>query len=440
LGRVCDPPIVERGLKRFDEAVDSAILRLTKAVGNGDPLGPQEMCESFKNSTILRSLPTALGGLGIVRHAGIVNEKASEKSRELTKVFLNKFLPSLLPGIALWDVIVNLNGARNMESEILPLMFDSTPPDYFAGQQQQQQQIQSDDDNELQQQQPISSKAIILAFHKRVAYNLHLKLFSLENKQAEAAWLVSSQYKNSGRWLAGRNNIFYGKFGLLGDDFLEALRLRLLLPPILDDDLEINPRKCSCGHLCSVTKPFHLLDCKHSKAFITGRHNKIRDLLFQFIKDCLPEGSVVQKEIPFQVTTTTMITADLQYEIDNNINYIDVTVANPASQSYLDMGSTTTADVASKHREQAKSRHYAVLGNAVQTGRFIPFALEATGRLGPAAVRFIERMAGLRHDLKNRLIDQINVVMAHFNGQLIFNRRDQLVLIPPPPMEIPTED
>jgi hypothetical protein len=62
-----------------------------------------------------------------------------------------------------------------------------------------------------------------------------------------------------------------------------------------------------------------------------------------------------------------MIT-DLQYEIDNNINYIDVTVANPASQSYLDMGSTTTADVASKHREQAKSRHYAVLRNAVQTG------------------------------------------------------------------------
>jgi hypothetical protein len=444
LARVCDPPIVEEGLKRFDKAVDSAILRLTKAVGDGDPIGPQEMCETFKNSTILRSLPTALGGLGIVRHAGIVNEKASEKSRQLTKVFLNRFFPSLLPGIGLWDVIVNINGARNLESEILPLMFDSTPPDYFLNTQEEQQQPHQDhrdNDNELQQQQPISSKAIILAFHKRVVQNLHMKLFRLENKHAEAAWLVSSQYKNSGRWLAGRNNIFYGKFGLLGDDFLEALRLRLLLPPILDDDLEINPRKCSCGHLCAVTKPFHLLDCIHSKAFITGRHNKIRDLLFQFIKDCLPEGSVVQKEIPFQITTTTMITADIQYEMDNNINYIDVTVANPASQSYLNMGSTTTADVASKHKEQSKTRHYAVLGNAVQTGRFIPFALEATGRLGPAAIRFIERLAGLRHDLRNRLIDQINVVMAHFNGQLIFNRREQLALIPPiphPPLSIPT--
>jgi hypothetical protein len=270
-----------------------------------------------------------------------------------------------------------------------------------------------------------------------VAQNLHLKLFSQENKLAEAAWLVSSQYKNSGRWLAGRNNIFFGKFGLLGDDFLEALRLRLLLPPILDDDLENNPRKCLCNHICSAAKPFHLLDCKLSKAYITGRHNKIRDLLFQFIKDCLPEGSVIQKEIPFQVTTTTMITADIQYETNNNIHYIDVTVANPASQSYLNMGSATTADVASKFKEQAKSRHYEVLGNAVQTGRFIPFALEATGRLGPAAVRFIERMAGLRYDLKNRLIDQINVVIAHFNGQLIFNRREQLVLIPPPPLSIP---
>jgi hypothetical protein len=413
---------------------------MTKAVGDGDPIGPQQMGETFKNSIILRSLPTALGGLGITRHAGIVNEKASEKSRQLTMEFLDGFLPSLLPGTNLWNVIVNLNGARNLESEILPLMFDSTPPNFLQNTQEQQQpqQIQQDDDNELQQQQPISSKAIILAFHKRVAQNLHLKLFSQENKRAEAAWFVSSQYKNSGRWLAGRNNIFYGKFGLLGDDFLEALRLRLLLPPILDDDLELNPRKCSCGHICSATRPFHLLDCVYSKAFITGRHNKIRDLLFQFVKDCLPEGSVIQKEIPFQVTTTTMITADIQYETDNNINYIDVSVANPASQSYLNLGSATTADVASKHREQSKTRHYEVLGNAVQTGRFIPFALEATGRLGPAAVRFIERMAGIRHDLKNRLIDQINVVMAHFNGQLIFNRREQLVLMAPPPPPQPS--
>jgi hypothetical protein len=441
LARVCDPPIVEEGLKRFDSAVDSAILRLTKAVGDGDLIiRPQQMGESFKNSSILRSLPTALGGLGIVRHAGIVNEKASEKSRQLTKKFINKFLPFLLPGTELWDIFINYNGARNLESEILPLMFDSTPPDFLQNSQEQQQpqQIQQDDDdNELQQQQPISSKAIILAFHKRVAQNLHLKLFSQENKRAEAAWLISSQYKNSGRWLAGRNNIFYGKFGLLGDDFLEALRLRLLLPPLLDDDLEINPRKCLCEHICSATKPFHLLDCKLSKAYITGRHNKIRDLLFQFIKDCLPEGSVIQKEIPFQVTTTTMITADIQYETNNNIHYIDVAVANPSSQTYLNLGSATTADVATKHKEQAKSRHYEVLGNAVQTGRFIPFALEATGRLGPAAVRFIERMAGLRYDLKNKLIDQINVVMAHFNGQLIFNRREQLVLIPPPPLSIP---
>jgi hypothetical protein len=443
LARVCDPPIVEEGLKRFDIAVDSAILRLTKAVGDGDLIiEPQQMGETFKNANILRSLPTALGGLGIVRHAGIVNEKASEKSRQITKSFVNKFLPLLLPGTQVWDMVVNFNGARNLESEILPLMFDSTPPNFlqFSQEQQPQQIQQGDDDNELQQQQPISSKAIILAFHKRVAQNLHLKLFSQENKRAEAAWLVSSQYKNSGRWLAGRNNIFYGKFGLLGDDFLEALRLRLLLPPILDDDLEINPRKCGCGHICSATKPFHLLDCGLSRAYVTGRHNKIRDLLFQFIKDCLPEGSVIQKEIPFQVTTTTMITADIQYETNNNIHYIDVAVANPSSQSYLNMGSASTADVASKHKEQAKSRHYEVLGNAVQTGRFIPFALEATGRLGPAAVRFIERMAGLRSDLKNRLIDQINVVMAHFNGQLISNRRDQLVLIPPPPLSIPLEE
>jgi hypothetical protein len=59
LARVCDPPIVEEGLKRFDKAVDEALLRLTKAVGDGDLIGPELMGETFKNANILRSLPTA---------------------------------------------------------------------------------------------------------------------------------------------------------------------------------------------------------------------------------------------------------------------------------------------------------------------------------------------------------------------------------------------
>jgi hypothetical protein len=287
---------------------------------------------------------------------------------------------------------------------------------------------QQEQNQQQQQQQLISSKAIILAFKKRVAHTLHSQLRE-ENFQSEAAWFVSSQFKTSGRWLSGKSNIFFGKYGLLGKDFEEAIRLRLLLPPIVDD-LDMNPRKCSCGHFCTISKPFHLLDCVLSGFYVKERHNKIRDLLQEFIKSCLPDGSIVQKEVSFQVTTATVITADLQYELNNNIHYIDVTVANPSSQRYLDMGSADTADVASKFKEQEKIRHYSVLGDAVQTGRFIPFAVEATGRLGPAAVQFLHQMAGHRHDLRNRFIDQMNVIIAHHNGQLIANRRQELSLMP----------
>jgi hypothetical protein len=289
-------------------------------------------------------------------------------------------------------------------------------------QQQEQNQHQ-------QQQQLISSKAIILAFKKRVALTLHSQLRE-ENLQAEAAWFLSSQFKTSGRWLSGKSNIFFGKYGLLGKDFEEAIRLRLLLPPIIDD-LEINPRKCSCGQICTISKPFHLLDCPGSRFYVNERHDRIRDLLQEFLKSCLPEGSAVEREVSFQVSTAAVITADLQFELDNNLHYIDVTVANPAAQSYLDKGSAATADVASKFKEQAKVRRYSVLGNAVQTGRFIPFAVEATGRLGPAAAQFLQRMAGPRHDLRNRFIDQMNVIIAHHNGQLIAKRRRELVLMPP---------
>jgi hypothetical protein len=446
LSRVCDPPIINEGLERFDKSIDTAILQLSGAIGVGEVWENQDVrVPALENASIVRSLPTALGGLGITRHAGIINEKASEKSRKLTKDFLVQFLPTLLTGTELWNVIGNRNGNFSMESRALPLLFDATPPENYLEEQEQDENLQNDNNGQLldeqqlqegqnqqqQQQQLISSKAIILAFKKRVAQTLHSQLRE-ENFQAEAAWFISSQFKTSGRWLSGKSNIFFGKYGLLGKDFEEAIRLRLLLPPIVDD-LEMNPRKCRCGHRCTLAKPFHLLDCVLSGFYIKERHNKIRDLLQEFIKSCLPEGSVVDKEVSFQVTTATVITADLQYEVDNNIHYIDVTVANPASQSYLNLGSAVSADVASKRKEQEKIRHYGVLGNAVQTGRFIPFAVEATGRLGPAAVQFLQRMAGPRHDLRNRFIDQMNVIMAHHNGQLIANRRVELSLMPPPP-------
>jgi hypothetical protein len=443
LSRVCDPPIINVALECFDEAIDTAILQLSGAIGVGELWKDQDhRVPALENATIVRSLPTALGGLGITRHAGIINEKASEKSRRITKEFLLQFLPPLLPGTVLWEGISNLNGNFGLESRALPLLFDSTPPENYMDSQQQHQEIQQmminegqqfdqqqEQNQQQQQQQLISSKAIILAFKKRVAHTLHSQLRE-ENLEAEAAWFISSQFKTSGRWLSGKSNIFFGKYGLLGKDFEEAIRLRLLLPPIVDD-LEINPRKCTCGHICSISKPFHLLDCAGSRFYVNERHNKIRDLLQEFIKSCLPDGSVIEKEVSFQVTTATVITADLQYEIDNNLHYIDVTVANPASQSYLDKGSAGTPDVASKWKEQAKIRRYSVLGNAVQTGRFIPFAVEATGRLGPAAAQFLQRMAGHRHDLRNRFIDQMNVIIAHHNGQLIANRRAELSLVPP---------
>jgi hypothetical protein len=43
LARVCDPRIVEEGLKRFDKTVDAALLRLIKAVEDGDLIGPDLM-------------------------------------------------------------------------------------------------------------------------------------------------------------------------------------------------------------------------------------------------------------------------------------------------------------------------------------------------------------------------------------------------------------
>ena len=51
--------------------------------------------------------------------------------------------------------------------------------------------------------------------------------------KSKAAWLLSGTFKGSGSWLVGRGHgVFYGEFALHGEAYREALRMRLLLPPV----------------------------------------------------------------------------------------------------------------------------------------------------------------------------------------------------------------
>ncbi len=83
--------------------------------------------------------------------------------------------------------------------------------------------------------------------------------------------------------------------------------------------------------------------------------------------------------------------------------------------------------VALKSLARRKELLYNLVGDIVKEGKFVAFALESTGRMGKVAMDFVDTVTAGRHDLRNRFIDQVNVVLAHYEGLLVATRRNQLL-------------
>jgi hypothetical protein len=83
--------------------------------------------------------------------------------------------------------------------------------------------------------------------------------------------------------------------------------------------------------------------------------------------------------------------ADLAVHLLPNIyQVVDVTISNPAAVTYISTyQSHMLDDVTNKAREQGKLTKYAHTREVIE-GKFLPFAIEATGRIGPMAQAWIE--------------------------------------------------
>lgn len=83
--------------------------------------------------------------------------------------------------------------------------------------------------------------------------------------------------------------------------------------------------------------------------------------------------------------------------------FFDVGIMSPASTRALDNGSADTPNIAASLAEARKRREYAPLlqDKDLAPNCFIPFIVEATGRFGPAAKKFlndIDLLPGIREN------------------------------------------
>jgi hypothetical protein len=496
IARVGEIDLCLDSFRSFDSKVDRAVLEMAGGVGDGDDYEEIKLVVSA-----IRSMPLALGGLGISRYAGLAGETACLLSRQLTYEYLEKYNPELLSGaFQKWNPIF-LGAAEEEQLEDEEETNNNTIQGnkYFSsgdirtkwpgfilasGEERIQESALSRVEHWATRKnareicrfipgynEARNARAIRREITSRRANEMVAALHQ-NGQVVESIWLKSSQFKGSGRWLSGPGGRFYGKYAFRNnEEYKTALRMRLLLSLASSDVGDSRSAVlCKCGTSIDLkSRPFHALDCDKSQWFHIHRHNAVRDTLEEFLKkhiknvDCtilrepkvavnfgveeraiaiqdgrsrnnrLSQQSVRQFRSSRQDERRNGVTrADLGILSSLRRQFIDVVVVNPAAESYrtirnedleLDREAEGGQSFAVEHRVEAKKRIYRpILGDNVDDPNFfVPFIVEATGRLGQQAERFIDAVlqeSGASSGAKSFLVDKIGATIARNNAMM----------------------
>jgi hypothetical protein len=251
-----------------------------------------------------------------------------------------------------------------------------------------------------------------------------------EGSFSKAAWLLSAATSTTAYLLSGTAIEYDGYFDPV--EFRCAGRNTLGYGPV---DAQPGQRR-NCGgcqrEYTLLTEPFHGMSCPGTKGFRTKRHNEIRDLLFRLIKKRYPLLTNVLLKLEDNVGSFAdghMIRADITWQIEAEKVIVDlvcidvgcVQYIKPPTRSYL------SSERAALHAEKVKRDHYAkvVVPTRLNSNSVIPFVVEASGRLGPAALGFVNRICGTQTYIKSAFLREISMITAKFRGRMLRTTRDQ---------------
>ncbi len=119
--------------------------------------------------------------------------------------------------------------------------------------------------------------------------------------------------------------------------------------------------------------------------------------------------------------------------------FIDVCVATPTAVPYLEAGSAESPGIACKLRSADKTRQWKRSMTDLATVRsFVPFVVEATGRLGTQARRFLEGLrtptstpADSEHIIQSRshFKRELQTIIAKWNARMVRQLRSNCSLV-----------
>ena len=248
------------------------------------------------------------------------------------------------------------------------------------------------------------------------------------HSQAFSAQLLSSSIPNAAYWLRSTSLPAYGTgVSFSGEDFLEMLRNRLLVPfTTLHGP---GQTFCTCsdhGRVDLRAFPMHPLICSHNKAITIARHDTVRDRLATLLHSVLPDGRVRTEPDQHEGVLLTR-RPDLYYEMNGQAHYLDIVIAEPTAAVYLNhpaMSSSTFPCAAAMQSEQRKLLEYA---NAAQNIMIQPFAIESTGRIGPAAKALLDHVCRDKPQEVQAFLFDLSFILASAKGRLLATCRRRLL-------------
>jgi len=388
-------PAVAPYVKIFDEAICSAVASIFQL-----SLTPNIKTRLY--------LPRNLGGFGMTKHLGMATEKNQIISRIIFTNFLSRYSPRDLAFTQEYHQMnaVVLGACEGLEGDTEITEEDRIGMTHLSG-------------------PGILAKGKEKA-HIRVADELITSLVPYEATRFQAAWLLS--VPGGGKSFMDSPGSYYEKF-FGNTEFICAVRAKLGLGPVVSDNLVI--RICGCKKPLEPQRhDLHGLSCRLNSNLRTFCHNDIVTLLCGLLKKRHPSAPILREEFIGESTihgTIREVKADIVYTVGLRKFYIDVSTIDPGSETCLapSINSALNRDAAAKSREISKRRHYRTCVPQPPEIDVVPFVIEASGRLGPAAMSFLFTVCGTQTYMRSNFISSVNTICARYTGKTLKATRDR---------------
>jgi hypothetical protein len=265
-----------------------------------------------------------------------------------------------------------------------------------------------------------------------------------ENTAPKMAYFISAQDVHAGKFIGSAQGV--GSTDLVSDEcYMQALRIRLLAPQHTRGG-QVATQCLGCMRTEVITPGgatrsifednwAHAAGCTAGTTGpFTSRHNQIaweletllrgvaraqkKEVLVEREKSCrLPGGEQgAAAEGRALAGYSPRIDVYVQWESGKQC-YIDVAIADPGCKAYLAKGSDVRANAAAEAREKDKFSSFKTDFRGIPWTEFVPFVVEATGRVGPAASKYL-RSLDAPPDMLRRFFERVSLLCAKNLGRL----------------------